>query len=71
MRKTYKIEVDCANCAAKIEDAVKNLQDVEDCRVNFMTQKMTVSAPDDKIVSLFKTIEKTGKNVDSDFEIYK
>lgn len=71
MRKTYKIEVDCANCAAKIEDAVKNLQDVEDCRVNFMTQKMTVSAPDDKITALFKTIEKTGKNVDSDFEIYK
>ena len=39
MKKTYKCEVDCANCAAKMEDAVKKIDGVESARVNFMTQK--------------------------------
>ena len=42
MKKTYKIEVDCANCAAKMEDATRKTQGVADAVVNYMTQKMTV-----------------------------
>ena len=42
MKKTYKIEVDCANCANKMEDAAKNTNGVKDCTVNFMTLKMKV-----------------------------
>lgn len=42
MKKTYKIEVDCANCAAKMEDAAKKVEGVNDCTVNFMTLKMKV-----------------------------
>ena len=42
MKKSYKIEVDCANCAAKMEDAAKNTDGVKDAVVNFMTLKMNV-----------------------------
>jgi cation transport ATPase len=42
MKKSYKIEVDCANCAAKMEDAAKGTDGVKDAVVNFMTLKMNV-----------------------------
>ena len=42
MKKTYKIEVDCAACALKMEEAAKNIQGVESATVSFMTQKMKV-----------------------------
>ena len=42
MKKSYKIEVDCANCAAKMEDAAKSTDGVKDAVVNFMTLKMNV-----------------------------
>ena len=47
MRKSYKLdEIDCANCALKLEDAIRKVDGVDDARVNFMTQKMTLSADD-------------------------
>ena len=46
MEKTYKIEVDCANCAEKMEDAAKKTEGVADATVSFMTQKMKVSFAD-------------------------
>ena len=47
MKKTFKlIDLDCANCAAKMEAAIKKLDGVNDASVNFMTQKMTVDADD-------------------------
>ena len=42
MKKTYKIEVDCAACALKMEDAAKKVEGVTDATVSFMTQKMSV-----------------------------
>ena len=42
MKKTYKIEVDCANCANLMEEAANKIEGVEKARVNFMTQKMIV-----------------------------
>lgn len=42
MKKTYKIDVDCANCANKMEDAAKKTAGVKDATVNFMTLKMSV-----------------------------
>ena len=42
MKKSYKIEVDCANCANKMEEAAKNTAGVKDCVVNYMTLKMKV-----------------------------
>ena len=46
MKKKFKIEVDCANCAAKMEDAVRRLDGVNDVNINFMTQKMKLDADD-------------------------
>ena len=45
MKKTYKLQdLDCANCAAKMEDAIGRLDSVTSARVNFMTQKLTIEA---------------------------
>ena len=46
MKKTYKIEVDCANCAAKMEEAAKRTGGVKSATVNFMTLKMAVEFED-------------------------
>lgn len=46
MKKTYKIDVDCANCANKMEEAAKNTAGVKDAVVNFMTLKMIVEFED-------------------------
>lgn len=70
MTKKYKVYVDCANCANKMEEAINKLPEVENCSIAFMTQKMSVSF-DDSISEeeIKKKIEKTCKKVDSDFEI--
>ena len=51
MKKTYKIEVDCANCANKMEDAARKVAGVQEVTVNFMTQKMIVDFADGADVS--------------------
>ena len=56
MKKTFKIEVDCANCAAKMEQAVQKLPGVESATVSFMTQKMVVEAPDEGFDALMKQV---------------
>ena len=49
MKKKFKlIDLDCANCAAKMEDAIKKIDGVEDANVSFMTQKMTIIAEEDQ-----------------------
>ena len=71
MKKTYKIEVDCANCANKMEEAAKKTEGVKDAVVNFMTLKMTVEfedGVDDKKV--MKEVLKNCKKVEDDCEIY-
>ena len=71
MKKTYKIEVDCINCAAKMEDAAKKTDGVKDATVNFMTQKMTVEFMDGaEINSVMKAVVKNCKKVEDDCEIY-
>ncbi len=71
MKKTYEIEVDCANCANKMEDATKKTEGVAGCTVNFMTQKMIVEfaeGADEKKV--MKQVLKNCKKVEDDCEIY-
>lgn len=71
MKKTYKIEVDCANCANKMELATKKTAGVADAVVNFMTQKLTVEfAEDADPKSVMQQVVKNCKKVDDDFEIY-
>ncbi|MCQ2771317.1 MAG: cation transporter [Clostridia bacterium] len=69
MKKVFKIEVDCAVCAQKCEEAIKKVDGVKDCQINFMTQKMTLEADD--IDAILKTVEKTAKKIEPDFEIEK
>ncbi len=71
MEKTYKIEVDCANCANKMELAANKTEGVKKANVNFMMQKMVVEfeeEADEKAV--MKAILKNCKKVEDDCEIY-
>ena len=71
MKKSYKIEVDCANCANKMEEAAKNTAGVKDATVNFMMLKMNVEfeeGQDSK--SVMKEVLKNCKKVEDDCEIY-
>ena len=71
MKKTYKIKVDCANCANKMEDATKKTEGVKSATVNFMTQKMIVEFEDSKDPSeVMKAVLKNCKKVEDDCEIY-
>lgn len=70
MTKNYNIEVDCANCANKMEEAAKNTAGVKDCVVNFMALKMKVTfeeGADEKAV--MKEVLKNCKKVEDDCEI--
>ena len=71
MKKTYRIDVDCANCANKMEQAAKKTQGVRDAVVNFMTLKMSVEfeeGSDPKAV--MQEVLKNCKKVESDCEIF-
>ena len=71
MKKTYGIEVDCANCAAKMEDAANKTAGVSNATVSFMTQKMKVEfneGADEKAV--MKQLLKNCRKVEDDCEIF-
>ena len=71
MKKTYKIEVDCANCANLMENATRKTEGVANATVNFMAQKMSVEfvdGADEKAV--MKNVVKACKKVEDDCEIY-
>ena len=70
MKKTFKlIDLDCANCAAKMETAIKKLPGVSDATVSFMTQKMTIEADDAQFDAIMKQVVKACKKVEPDCEI--
>lgn len=70
MQKKFKIEVDCANCAAKMEEAAKKIDGVNNVSVSFMAQKMIVDADDSRFDSIMKDIVKACKKVEPDCEVY-
>ena len=69
MQKKFKIEVDCANCAAKIETAVKAIPGVNIASVSFMTQKMLLDADDGRFDEILQQAVRTAKRIEPDFEI--
>jgi len=69
MQKKFKIEVDCANCAAKIETAVKALPGVTNASVSFMTQKMLLEADDARFDEILQQAVRAAKKIEPDFEI--
>ena len=71
MKKTYKIEVDCANCANKMETAANKTEGVKSATVNFMTQKMIVEFEDGQDAKeVMENVLKNCKKVEDDCEIY-
>ena len=71
MKKSYKIEVDCANCANKMEDAAKKTEGVKDAVVNFMMQKKKVEFEEGhEPKTVMKEVLKQCRKIESDCEIY-
>ena len=71
MKKHFKlIDLDCANCAAKMEAAIKKLDGVNDASVSFLSQKMTIDAEDDKFDEIVKQAVKVCKKVEPDWVIH-
>lgn len=71
MKKAYKIEVDCANCANLMEEAANKTNGVKDASVNFMLQKMTVEFEDgEKPEDIMPNVLKNCKKVEDDCEIF-
>lgn len=71
MKKTYALkDLDCANCAAKMETAIKKLDGVADANVSFMTQKLTVETTDDAdFDAIMKKVVKCIEKVEPDCEV--
>ena len=67
MKKSYKlIDLDCAICAAKMENAIKKIDGVNDASVSFMSQRLTVDADDGRFEEIMKQVVKTCKKVEPD-----
>lgn len=70
MRKSFKLEdLDCANCAAKIETAIKKLDGVINASVSFMAQRMELDAADDRFDSILAEAKKIAKKIEPDMRI--
>ena len=70
MKKRFKlVDLDCANCAAKMEDAIKKVDGVKDATVSFVMQKMTVEADDARFDDIMEEIVKVCTRVEPDCEI--
>lgn len=70
MKKTYILEdLDCAHCAAKIEEAVGKLDGVSKSTVTLLTQKLVIEVEDDKAKAIYKDIEKIVKKFEPDVEV--
>ncbi len=70
MRKTFNLEdLDCANCAAKMEDAIKKIDGVKFASVSFMTQKLVIEIDDNEFDSVMKKVVKSAKKFKSDCTI--
>ena len=71
-RKSFKLdEIDCANCAQKLEDAIMKIEGVESARVNFMTQKLTLTAADDVFDDVLERVVRLTADIEPDCEILR
>lgn len=69
MKKKFKCEIDCADCAAKVEEAIKKIDGVIDAKVNFMMQKFTLEAEEDRFEEILDTAIKAAQKIEPDFEV--
>ena len=67
MKKKFKLQdLDCANCAAKMEEAIKRIEGVADANLSFMTQKMTIEADDSRFDEIMKEVVSVCRKVEPD-----
>ena len=72
MKKHFKLQdLDCANCAAKMEDAIKKLDGVNDASVSFLTQKLTLDADDARFEEILEQAVKVCRRVEPDCKILR
>lgn len=70
MKKKFKlIDLDCANCAAKMEEGIKKISGVKDASVSFMTQKLVLEADDDRFDEIMKEVVEVCAKVEPDCKI--
>lgn len=70
MKKKFKLQdLDCANCAAKMEEAIKNISGVSDATVSFMTQKLTIEADEERFDEIMKEVVSACAKVEPDCRI--
>ncbi|MBR2897822.1 MAG: cation transporter [Oscillospiraceae bacterium] len=69
MKKTFSIEVDCPVCADKCQRAIAAVDGVRDCQINFILQKPTLEADDDRFDEIVKEAVKAAKKAEADFEM--
>lgn len=72
MRKAFKLQdLDCANCAAKMENAIKNIEGVKSASISFMTQKLVLEADDDRFEAVLDEAQRACKNFEPDCVILR
>ena len=69
MKKKYDCEIDCANCAAQVQDAISKINGVQSAKVNFLMQKFTLEAEDDRFDEILKEAIRIGKTIEPDFKV--
>lgn len=70
MKKVYKMQdLDCANCAAKMENAIRKIEGVEECTISFMTQRLTIVCAEEKLEEIMKKAVAACKKVEPDCTI--
>ena len=70
MKKVFDLEdLDCANCAAKMEEGIRKIEGVEEVNVNFLTQKMTLAAPDEIFDKILKQAVRVCRKIEPDWRI--
>ena len=70
MKKTYKmIDLDCANCAAKMENAIRKLEGVTDARVSFLTQKLTIEGDDARFDDIVRAAVNICRMIEPDCQV--
>ena len=69
MKKKYDCEIDCANCAAQVQDAISKINGVQSAKVNFLMQKFTLEAEDERFDEILKEAIRIGKTIEPDFKV--
>ena len=69
MKKRFKCEIDCANCAEKVTEAIRKIDGVNDASVNFLTQKFKLDADDDRFDEILKEAIRIGQRIEPDFSV--